>query len=258
MTPHKQFIALKVIVGNEIYRFGSIWVQAFAPSIITTTLYFLIFGQIIGQQLGKIGGYNFMDYIIPGLILMSVITNSYANAVSSFYSAKFQRCIEEMLISPMPVYIIFLGYVIGGIIRGLIVGVLVTLLVNLFFASLWPAHPLLFLSIMVLTATLFSIAGVVNAIYAKSFEDISVIPNFVLLPLTYLGGIFYSIDSLPGVWRDVSLYNPILYMVNAFRYSVLGISDIPVAYSLLLISAFIVAFGALALYLLNRGVGMRS
>ena len=220
-------------------------------------LYFVIFGKLIGSQISKIDGFDYIEYIVPGLILMSVITNSYANVVSSFFSAKFQRHIEEMLISPTPNYIILIGFVTGGVLRGLTVGCVVTL-VSFVFVDLQIHSIPITLLVVILTSTLFSLAGFVNAIYARSFDDISVIPSFVLTPLTYLGGVFYTINMLPDIWQSISLANPILYMVNAFRFGLLGVSDIDVTLAFAIVIVFTLALFSFCLYLLDKGVGIRT
>jgi ABC-2 type transport system permease protein len=252
-----QLIALKTIATKEFKRFIRIWIQTVLPPAITTSLYFIIFGKLIGSQIGDIEGYRYMDYIVPGLILMTVITNSYANVVSSFFSAKFHKSIEEMLISPLPNSIILLGYVSGGVARGLTVGVCVTL-VSMFFTDLNIHSYLVAFTVVILTSILFALAGFINAAYARSFDDISIIPTFVLTPLTYLGGIFYSINMLPEFWQNVSLVNPILYMINAFRYGLLGTSDISLLHAFIIILVFIAMLYTFALSLLHRGIGIKS
>ncbi|MES0328450.1 MAG: ABC transporter permease [Gammaproteobacteria bacterium] len=256
MNFSQQLIAFNTIMVREFLRFIRIWIQTIIPPVITMALYFIIFGKLIGSQIGDIDGYRYMDYIVPGLILMAVITNSYANVVSSFFSAKFQKNIEEMIISPLPNYIILAGYISGGVARGVTVGITVTG-VSMFFSD-FQIHSLsITLAVFVLTSILFSIAGLINAAYARSFDDITIIPTFVLTPLTYLGGIFYSIKMLPEFWQNISLGNPILYMINAFRYGLLGVSDIDVSSALVIIVAFIVILFAFALNLLNKGVGIK-
>lgn len=256
MTLQQRWVAFTTIVTKEVMRFVRIWVQTVLPAMITMGLYFVIFGHLIGSQLAPIQGYNYIDYIVPGIILMAIINNSYANVVSSFFSSKFQRHIEEMLVSPMPNYLILLGFVGGGVMRGLIVGVAVTIVAGLF-AHLHVHHIAVVLAVVVMTSVLFSLGGMINAIYAKTFDDISIIPTFVLTPLTYLGGIFYSVDMLPAFWQHVSLINPILYMINAMRYGMLGVSDIDVRLALLIVAGFVVALYLLALYLLRQGTGIR-
>jgi ABC-2 type transport system permease protein len=218
----------------------------------------VVFGKLIGGRIGTIqGGFSYMQYIVPGLVMMSIITNSYGNISSSFFGAKFQRSVEEMLVSPMSNWVILLGYVTGAVARGLIVGILV-LLIALFFTNLQVVHPLITLLSVLLGATIFSLAGFVNAVYAKKFDDIALVPTFVLTPLTYLGGVFYSVTMLGEPWQAISRVNPILYMVNAFRYGVLGISDVNVGIAFVVMLAFVVVLSAIALSLLKRGVGLRS
>jgi len=257
MTLNEKYQALKTIIIREYLRFIRIWVQTVLPPAITTALYFVIFGNLIGSQIGDIHGYKYMDYIVPGLILMAVITNSYGNVVASFYSAKFQKSIEELLVSPTPNYLILLGYVAGGIARGMIVGVVVTL-VAMYFSDINIHSYSMSLLVFFLTASLFSIAGFINAVYANSFDDISIIPTFVLTPLTYLGGIFYSIEMLPEFWQSISLANPILYMINSFRYGMIGSSDINLNTALIIIIGFNIALFSYAIRLLNRGIGIRQ
>lgn len=256
MTFAQQFTAFKTIMVKEFLRFIRIWIQTVIPPVITVGLYFIIFGQLIGSQIGDIDGYRYMDYIVPGLILMAVITNSYANTVSSFFSAKFQHSIEEMIVAPLPNYVILMGYISGGVARGVIVGFAVTA-ISMFFSDFRIHSVGITLAVFILTSVLFSLAGMINAVYAKSFDDISIIPTFVLTPLTYLGGIFYSIKMLPEFWQNVSQANPILYMINAFRYGLLGVSDIDIITAFIIVIAFIIMLFAYTLNLLNRGVGIK-
>ena len=257
MNSEKLFIAFWTILVREVRRFTRIWAQTLLPPAITITLYYIIFGNLIGSRIGDMGGFNYMEYIVPGLIMMSVITNSYSNVVSSFYSSKFQHNVEELLVSPVPNWIILWGYVFGGVARGLMVGVIVTLL-SLFFTDLQVHNLGVTVLVVTLTAILFSIGGFINAIFAQSFDDVSIVPTFVLTPLTYLGGVFYSINLLPDFWQNVSLLNPILYMVNTFRYGILGVSDISIGFAL---TAIIICIGAMtfwASHLLKTGKGLRS
>ncbi|MDH5393734.1 MAG: ABC transporter permease [Gammaproteobacteria bacterium] len=256
MTFTEQFVAFKTIVIKEYLRFMRIWVQTLIPPVITVALYFVIFGNLIGSQIGNIGEFTYMEFIVPGLVLMALISNSYANVVSSFYGSKFQRNIEEMLISPLPNYLILIGFISGGIARGVIVGLSV-LIVSLFFSDLNVHNYGITIIVFLLTSTLFSLAGIINAIYANSFDDITIIPTFVLTPLTYLGGIFYSIKMLPEFWQQVSLINPILYMINAFRYGLLGVSDIPLTHAFIIIIGFIIVLFMFSLHLLNTGKGLK-
>jgi len=253
----KNLVALGTVVRREVMRILRIWGQTLMPPAITMTLYFMIFGGLIGSRVGTMDGIKYMDFIVPGLVMMSVIQNSYANISSSFYGAKFGRHIEELLVSPMPNWVILLGYVSGAVMRGLIVGVIVLCVATLFTEVRIP-HPLVMASSVLLGAIIFSLAGFVNAVYAKKFDDIAIVPTFILTPLTYLGGVFYSVKLLPD-WAEAATHaNPIFYMVNAFRYGLLGVSDVSMwtAYALML--GFVVGLGGLALWLLKRGTGMRS
>jgi ABC-2 type transport system permease protein len=253
----KQYIAFKTILIKEWLRFMRIWIQTVLPPAVTMVLYFIIFGKMIGSQIGGIDGYTYMEYIVPGLVMLGIIANSYSNVVSSFFSSKFQRHIEEMLVSPTPNYVILLGFVAGGVVRGLTVGVVI-FMVSLLFTQLQIHNLFVTLGVVFLTAMLFSLAGFINGVFARTFDDISIVPTFVLTPLTYLGGIFYSIDMLPTFWQQVSLLNPILYMINAFRFGMLGVSDISLPASFAIILGFVVALFAIALHLLDRGVGIRT
>nr|WP_295714579.1 ABC transporter permease [uncultured Halomonas sp.] len=257
MNATQTLIALWTLVLKEIKRFTRIWPQTLLPPSITMAMYFIIFGNLIGSRIGDMDGFSYMDFIVPGLIMMSVITNSYSNVASSFFSNKFQRSIEEMMVSPMPNWVILAGFILGGMARGLGVGLIVTV-VSLFFTRLTMEHPLLTVLVVVLTSALFSIGGFINALLANKFDDISIVPTFILTPLTYLGGVFYSISMLPGFWQGVSMLNPILYMVNVFRYGFLGVSDIPVGWALTAIFAFIIVLFVVALTMLERGKGIRS
>ena len=251
------WIGLKTIVTKEILRVLRIWVQTIVPPAIMMTLYFIIFGNLIGRRIGTMGGFDYMQYIAPGLIMMSVITNSYGNVVSSFFGAKFGRHIEEMIVSPMSNATIIIGHVAGGVIRGLLVGAMVTA-IALAFTSLQVQHPLITISMVLLTSIVFALAGFINAIFARKFDDISIVPTFVLTPLTYLGGVFYSISLLPEFWQQLSRVNPILYMVNAFRYGILGVSDISIYMAYTIVILFVAGLFTACLLLLNRGVGIRE
>lgn len=257
MNLRLNWIGFATLLRKEWIRVIRIWVQTIVPPAITMTLYFIIFGNLIGRRIGSMDGFSYMQYIAPGLIMMAVITNSYANVVSSFFGAKFARHIEEMLIAPMSNVTIILGHVAGGVVRGLLVGGLVTG-IALAFTRLHVEHPLVTFSVVLLSSMVFSLAGFINAVFAKKFDDISIVPTFVLTPLTYLGGVFYSISLLPEFWQKVSLANPILYMVNAFRYGILGKSDIDIAYAYLIIVLFVAGLFSVSLSLMNRGVGIRT
>ena len=251
------YVAYRTIVVREIRRFTRIWQQTLLPPAITIALYFVIFGTLIGPRIGDMSGFSYIEFVVPGLIMMSVITNSYGNVVSSFYGSKFQRNVEELLVAPVPNYVILLGYVTGGVARGLSVGVIVTLL-SLFFTQLQIHSVITTVSIVLLTAVLFSLAGFINAVFAKSFDDISIIPTFVLTPLTYLGGVFYSISMLPEFWQGVSQLNPILYMVNAFRFGFLGVTDINLVWAFAIVIGFCVALAGYSLYLLEKSKKLRT
>jgi ABC-2 type transport system permease protein len=250
-------IAVKTLIRKEVIRVMRIWVQTIVPPAITMTLYFIIFGNLIGRRIGTMDGFDYMQYIAPGLIMMSVITNSYGNVVSSFFGAKFGRHLEEMLVAPMSNAAIIIGHVAGGILRGLAVGLLVTI-IALFFTKLEVEHPLITISIVILSSTVFALAGFINALFAKKFDDIAIVPTFVLTPLTYLGGVFYSISLLPEFWQNLSRINPILYMVNAFRYGILGTSDISIGHAYAIVIIFVVLLFSACLLLLSRGVGIRE
>ncbi len=258
MSPwRRNAVAFHTILTKEVVRFLRIWVQTILPAAVTTALYFLIFGHLIGERIGPMEGFAYLDFIVPGLVLMSVITNAYANVVSSFYSSKFSHYVEELLIAPVPNWVILAGYVAGGVARGTVVGVVVTG-VAILFSNVQVQSYGITLLVFLLTAILFSLGGFINAVYANSFDDISIVPTFVLTPLTYLGGVFYSIDLLPSPWQQVSLVNPVLYMVNAFRHGLLGVSDIPLGLAFAIILAFILGLSLVSLYLLERGVGIKT
>ena len=256
MFANHRFIAFETIVIKEVRRFMRIWLQTLVPPAITIGLYFVIFGNLVGRRIGEMGGFDYMQFIVPGLIMMSVIQNSYSNVVSSFFSHKFQRSVEELLVAPVPNYVILAGFVVGGMARGLAVGGIVTVMA-LFFADLQNAHPFITTTLILMTSLVFSMAGFINAIFANSFDDISIIPTFVLTPLIYLGGVFYSIQLLPDFWRFVSGVNPIFYMVNAFRYGILGSSDVDVYWAFVILSIFAVCLYAGCIWCLRRSTGLR-
>lgn len=251
------WVALKTIWRKEITRFMRIWIQTLIPPVITMSLYFIIFGNLIGNRIGEMGGVGYMQFIVPGLIMMSVITNSYANVSSSFFGAKFQKSIEELLVAPVPTHVIISGFVGGGVARGVLVGILVTL-VSLFFVPLQIHSWFMIIATLLMTSILFSLAGLLNALFAKSFDDISIIPTFVLTPLTYLGGVFYSLTLLPAFWQAVSKLNPVVYMISGFRYGFLGISDVSLTTTLGVLSLFIAVFYLLTWRLIEKGRGLRT
>jgi ABC-2 type transport system permease protein len=245
------------MMRNEFVRIIRIWSQTLLPPVVTTSLYFVVFGKFIGSQLHPIHGFTYIQFIVPGLIMMSVITSSYMNTVSTFYFAKWTKTLDEILVSPMPDWLVILGFMSGGVLRGLLVGVLV-LVVSLFFTHLVIVNALILVAAIVLTSVLFSLAGLINGVFAKGFDGISIVPTFVLTPLTYLGGIFYSIQQFTPFWQKVSLFNPILYMINAFRYGFLGISDIPLATCFAVLGGFTVVFVGVAIYLFRNGIGLKN
>lgn len=257
MSGQEIWVAFKTLFMKELLRFSRIWIQTILPPAVTMGLYFVIFGHLIGKAIGEMDGFQYIDYIVPGLIMMSVITNAYSNVVSSFFSSKMHGHIQELMISPTPHFIILLGFVAGGVARGLGVGLVVTL-VSLLFTEMNIQHPFITVGIVFLTAILFSIAGLINAIYAKTFDAMNIIPVFILTPLTYLGGVFYSVNLLSPFWQQVSLFNPVLYMVNGFRYGILGVSDINPLASFAVLLIFISILFSFAIYLLNKGIGLRE
>lgn len=252
-----RWVGFMTIVRREFGRIIRIWGQTLVPSAVTATLYFVIFGSLIGRRVGQMGGFDYMQYIAPGLIMMSVITNAYGNVVSSFFGAKFQRFLEEVTVSPMPNWLVVLGFASGGILRGLLVGAIVTV-VSLFFTHLSVHHIVIILAAVVLTATVFALGGFINAVFAKNFDQVNWIPTFVLTPLTYFGGVFYSISLLPELAQKISFANPILHMVNAFRYGFLGVSDVDVRVAFAIMIGSAILLFVIAVGLMNRGTGMRE
>ena len=257
MNAKEQYIAFMTILRKEIRRYTRIWTQTLLPSAITMSLYFVIFGSLVGSRIGEMGGFTYMQFVVPGLIMMAIVTNSYSNVVSSFFGSKFNNSIEELLVSPTPNYIILWGYIVGGVTRGLAVAVIVTC-VALFFTHLSIYSFPVVIGIVTLTSVLFALAGFINAVFANSFDDISIVPTFVLTPLIYLGGVFYSLDLLPEFWRGVSQLNPLVYVVNAFRYGVLGVSDVSIDFAFGMITAFTVVAYVYCMYLLNSGTRLRQ
>jgi ABC-2 type transport system permease protein len=256
MSLRTEWVAFSTIVRKEARRFIRIWSQTLLPPAISMSLYFIIFGSLIGSRIGTMGGFSYMQFMVPGLIMMAVLTNAYSNVVSSFFGAKFQRHIEELLVSPTSNHTILLGFVLGGVMRGICVGAIVTVL-SLFFSKLHIQHVLITVSILLLTALLFSLLGFINAVYANNFDDISIVPTFVLTPLTYLGGVFYSVDLLPPFWSAVSHLNPILYIVNGFRYGFLGVSDVNVGLTFAIVLFFTVLAYSYSMHLLRSGKRLR-
>ena len=253
----KTEVALYTILRKEVVRFIRIWSQTLLPPAITATLYFMIFGKLIGSHLNNIHGFSYMEYIVPGLVMMSIMTNAYANTSTSFFGAKFSKSIEEMLVSSMPSYIILLGYMFGGMLRGIVVGIVVILVALLFVPV--HIHSIRIVIVMtILAAMLFSLGGLINGIFAKRFDDVAFIPTFILTPLTYLGGVFFSITQLPASWQKIALLNPILNIVDTFRFGILGISDVNIYYGFGLICFLFITLFVWCLVLLQKGVGLRS
>jgi ABC-2 type transport system permease protein len=257
MTLFEQYIALLTIVRKEIRRYLRIWSQTLLPSAITMSLYYVIFGSLIGSRIGEMGGYSYMEFVVPGLIMMAIVTNSYANVASSFFGAKFNHSVEELLVSPVPSYVILWGYIIGGVTRGVLVAIIVTA-VSLFFTKLSINNATIVVAVVVLTSVLFALFGFINGVFANTFDDISIVPTFVLTPLIYLGGVFYSLDLLPDFWAMVSRANPLVYVVNAFRYGMLGVSDVNITVAFTMIVVFVISAYLYSLYLLNSGKRLRS
>lgn len=253
----RNVIAMQTILKKEITRFMRIWTQTLLPPAITMTLYFIIFGKLIGSQIHNIDGYSYMQYIVPGLTMMAIMTNAYANTSASFFGAKFSKSIEEMLVSSMPNYLILLGYMTGGALRGILVGVVV-ILISLLFTHLHIAHISVVLVMAILSSMLFSLGGFLNGLFAKKFDDVAFIPTFVLTPLTYLGGVFYSIKQLPPIWQKISLANPIFIIVDTFKYGMLGTSELNVYAGIFLVAILFVILFAWCMYLLRQGTGLRS
>lgn len=257
MNNTRILIAFWTIVRGEVRRFLRVWTQSLIPPVVTAGLYYVIFGTFIGSQIPPIHGFTYLQFIAPGLVMMSVITSAYMNVVTAFYLAKFQKNIEEIMVAPVPYLVVIAGFVAGGVVRGVLVGVLV-LIVALFFTHITIHSLLMILLFLFLSAILFSLGGLINGVYAKSFDSMTIFPTFILTPLTYLGGIFYSISALPAFWQHVSLANPILYMINGFRFGFLGISDVNVMVSLAILLFFIVILLGVTVYLFEQGYGLRS
>ena len=257
MSPYEQWIAFLTIMRKEVRRYLRIWTQTLLPSAITMSLYFLIFGTLIGSRIGTMGGVSYMEFVVPGLIMMAIITNTYANVVGSFFGAKFNNSVEELLVSPTPTYIIVLGYAAGGVSRGILVSIIVTS-VALFFTDLDIHNWLVVIGVVSLTSISFSLLGLINAVFANTFDDVNIVPTFVLTPLTYLGGVFYSLDLLPDFWASISQINPLVYVVNAFRFGVLGVSDVDITVSFAMLIALTIVSFIYAMHLLGTGTRLRT
>lgn len=257
MSPYEQWIAFLTIMRKEVRRYLRIWTQTLLPSAITMSLYFLIFGTLIGSRIGTMGGVSYMEFVVPGLIMMAIITNTYANVVGSFFGAKFNNSVEELLVSPTPTYVIVLGYAAGGVSRGILVSIIVTS-VALFFTDLDIHNWLVVVGVVSLTSVSFSLLGLINAVFANTFDDVNIVPTFVLTPLTYLGGVFYSLDLLPDFWASISQINPLVYVVNAFRFGVLGVSDVDITVSFAMLIALTIVSFIYAMHLLGTGTRLRT
>ena len=257
MSAYEQWVALLTLMRKEIRRYTRIWSQTLLPSAITMSLYFLIFGSLIGSRIGEMGGVSYMEFVVPGLIMMAIVTNSYANVVSSFFGSKFNNSIEELLVSPTPNHIVLLGFVSGGVSRGMLVAVIVTIVASLFVELNIHSYAVV-VAVVTLTSILFSLCGLINAVFANTFDDINIVPTFVLTPLTYLGGVFYSLKLLPEFWATVSQANPLVYVVNAFRFGMLGVSDVSVGFAFAMIGAFTLVAYLYAAHLLRTGRRLRT
>lgn len=252
-----QIIGLYTLLKAQIKRTCRLWVQVLVPPIITTALYFMIFGKIMGARIGSIDGISYIEYITPGLIMMAVVNNAFSHVTAVLFGARFQHSIEELLVSPMTNLAILTGYVLGGVIRAFIVGFFV-LLVACFFARVQIDHPLLALAVCFIAAVLMALVAFINSVLARTFDDISIIPTFILTPMSYLGGVFYSIHLLPTLWRTISMFNPLLYLINAFRYAFFGVADVAFGTALTVISATALMLAIVCLQMMNKGVGLRQ
>ncbi len=260
MSVEKLWISFYTMVRKDVVRIFRIWVQTFLPSVITSVLYFLVFGKVLGSQIGDISGFSYMEFVVPGLVMLAIVTNAYANTSFMFFSSKFfMRSIDEILVSPTPPWLLIAGFVAGGLVRGVLIGLLV-LLVSLFFTGLDVSihSALIIFGFAVLTATIFALAGLVNGVYAKSIDGINIVPTFVLTPLIYLGGVFYSVHSLPEWWQAITYANPLFYLINGFRYGFLGITDISLTISVLVLVALALILVGINWYLIRKGLGLKQ
>ncbi len=249
--------AFPTLIRYQVKRFFSIWISTLVPSVISLILYLLIFGTLIGERVGPIRGLSYIEFIIPGLVMLTVVMSAYENVTFSLYMAKFEHCIEEMLVAPIPLYVLLAGYVGGGVIRGLVVG-LIAILICALFSPVEIASPVILVLTLIMASAIFSMAGFINALYANNFDDVSIIPVFVLTPLIYLGGVFYSVEMLPEFWRNLSMFNPLLYIINAARYGFTGVVEVNLGLAFSMMLGFLVLFCSVNLYLLKRGTGLRS
>ena len=258
MTPYQKWISFYTIVRKDVIRMMRIWPQTFLPAMVTSALYFLIFGTFLGSRIGQVHGVPYILFVVPGLVMLSVVTNAYSNVATVMFSSKFfARNIDEILVSPTPPWLLVTGFVTGGVVRGIITGSLV-LLVSLFFTNLIIANVFVVIGFLVLTSAVFALAGLVNGVYAQSIDGINIVPTFVLTPLVYLGGVFYSAQTLPGIWGTLTKFDPIFYVINGFRYGFLGVSDVPLLLSFGVLATFTILFFAIAWYLIRTGLGLRQ
>lgn len=258
MTSYQKWISFYTILRKDVVRMTRIWTQTFLPSVITSVLYFLVFGSVLGDRIGGFGDYTYMQFVVPGLVMLAVVTNSFSNVAFTFFTAKFfSRNIDEILVSPTPPWVFIAGYIAGGVVRGVVIGILV-LLVSLVFAAPSLAHPFVFLAFLLLSSVLFSLAGLINGIYAKNFDGIQIVPTFILTPLVYLGGVFYSVSMLPPWWQNLTFLNPIFYLINGFRYGFLGITDVSLWVSFVVLIALIGILIAVNMFMIRTGLGLRQ
>jgi len=258
VTPYEVLISYYTLVRKDIVRIVRIWPQTLLPSMITSTLYFLIFGTVLGSRIGQFGDVDFIDFVVPGLIMLAVVTNSFSNVAFVVFSSKFfSRSIDEILVSPTPPWVIVAGYISGGIVRGTLVGFLV-LAVSIPFAGFHVDNFLIVILFLLLTSAALSLGGLLNGIHAQSIDGINIIPTFVLTPLIYLGGVFYSIEILPEFWQPISLANPLFYIVDGFRYGMLGIVDTSLWTSLAVLGGLAAALAVWAWYEIRAGLRLKQ
>ena len=260
MTPYQLWISFYTMIRKDVVRMFRIWGQTFLPSIITSILYFLVFGTVLGSRIGEMQGFDYIVFVVPGLVMLAIVTNAYANTSFTFFQSKFfARSIDEILVSPTPPWVMIAGFIGGGVIRGIVVGASV-LLISIFFTNLalTISSVAVILAFAILTAFVFSLAGLVGGIYARTIDGINIVPTFVLTPLVYLGGIFYTVHALPAWWQAITYANPLFYLINGFRWGFLGIADISPLISGAMLFAFIAVLVALNWYLIRKGLGLRQ
>lgn len=258
MSNYQKWTSFYTMLRKDVVRMMRIWTQTFLPSVITSVLYFLIFGSVLGDRIGGFGDHSYVQFVIPGLVMLAVVTNAFSNVAFTFFTSKFfSRNIDEILVSPTPPWVFIAGFISGGVVRGVIIGFLV-LIVSLIFATPALAHPLVVLAFLFLSSILFALGGLVNGIYAKNFDGIQIVPTFVLTPLVYLGGVFYSVHMLPAWWQTLTFLNPIFYLINGFRYGFLGIADVSLWISFAVLFTMISILVALNWYLIRKGLGLKQ